>query len=92
MPLDITPMPAPKILEGLEAMDLVCIDDLHKIAGLSEWEQALFACFNRLRDNGTHLIISADCKPTQLPVQLVDLQTRLNWGLTLKLQPLNIKS
>src|SRR5210317_2285362 len=36
-------------LQGLEALDLVCVDDLHVIAGNDRWEEALFHCFNRVR-------------------------------------------
>jgi DnaA family protein len=32
--------------------------------------------------------LSAACLPKELPIQLPDLKTRLNWGLTLKIQPL----
>src|SRR5262245_60431131 len=31
----------PQALEGCEALDLVCIDDAHLIAGQPEWERAL---------------------------------------------------
>jgi len=47
---------APAVLEGLEQMQLVCLDDVHAIAGNENWEQALFDLFNRLRDSGSTLL------------------------------------
>ena len=36
-----------EILQGLDKQALVCLDDIDKIAGLADWEQALFHCFNQ---------------------------------------------
>ncbi len=82
-------LPEASILDGLEAMDLVCIDDIDQFLDQANWEQALFNFFNRLRDNNKRLIVASQYSPTQIPVQLSDLKTRLSWGLTLKLQALD---
>lgn len=76
------------ILQGLEVMTLVCIDDAQMIAGESVWEQALFHCFNRLRDSGKSLIISADKNPASLTVGLQDLKSRLAWGVVVQMHTL----
>ncbi len=76
------------ILDGLEDQDLVCLDDLDAVAGDAAWEQALFNLFNRLRDAGHGLVVSAQAPPDGVPIQLPDLKTRLAWGLTLMLRPL----
>jgi DnaA family protein len=39
--------------------------------------------------NNHQLIVSADCPPAYLAIELADLKTRMNWGLTLKLQELS---
>lgn len=77
-----------EMLDGLEDQDLVCLDDLDALAGDVAWEQALFDLFNRLRDAGQGLIVTAQSPPDALPFQLPDLKTRLSWGLTLLLRPL----
>lgn len=82
-------LPPPEVLEGLESFDLVCIDNIENCAGESSWEQALFNFYNRNRENDHQLIISADCPPGFLPLELPDLKTRMGWGITLKLQELN---
>ncbi len=82
-------LPEASILDGLDNMDLVCIDDIDRFLGQANWEQALFNFFNKLRDNNKRLIVASQYSPTQIPVQLSDLKTRLSWGLTLKLQALD---
>jgi len=80
---------APEMLEGLEMLDLVAVDDVEQVAADAVWEEALFGLFNRCRDRGTHMLFSADRGPAALPLQLPDLRSRLAWGLTLSLQPLD---
>ncbi|MCX7087862.1 MAG: DnaA regulatory inactivator Hda [Methylococcales bacterium] len=81
-------LPDVSILDDLDAIESVCIDNIDAIAGIDEWEHAFFNFFNRHRDNDQHLILSASSPPVYLTVQLADLKTRLNWGLTLKLKAL----
>jgi DnaA-homolog protein len=81
-------LPPPAMLEGLEDMELVCLDDVQHIAEHSEWQQALFNFYNLHRQNSHHLLLAADCPPKFLPFVLPDLKTRMSWGLTLKIQPL----
>lgn len=80
---------APAMLQGLETRDLVAVDDVNAVAGLDDWEHALFTLFNNCREAGTRLLFSADQGPAGLPLQLPDLRTRLAWGLTLGLQALD---
>ena len=79
---------APEILHDLEAIQLVCLDDVHRVAGQRAWEQALFHLFNQLRDHGGRLLASADSSPQNLPVSLPDLGSRLGWGPVYQLRPL----
>ncbi len=78
----------PEILESLEQAELVCLDDIDRIAGISEWETALFHLFNRLRDSGRKLLVSAAQPPTLLDIRLPDLKSRLAWGVSHVLKPL----
>lgn len=78
----------PAMLEGMEQYDWVCLDDIDRIAGVPEWETALFHAYNRIALAGHHLIVTAAVSPTALSVQLPDLQSRLGWGPVFQLQPL----
>jgi len=81
-------LPDPSLLNGLDEYDVVCFDNIERIAGNPAWELAFFNFFNQHRDRGHKLIVSASSAPNDIAVQLPDLKTRLNWGLTLKIQPL----
>ena len=48
----------PELLDGLESLDLVCIDDLNTICANREWEVACFNLINRCNDTGCRLIFS----------------------------------
>ena len=79
---------APALLEGLEALSLVCIDDIDAIAGDAAWEAALFHLFNRVRAGGGRIAITGAASPRALGLGLPDLATRLAWGLVFQLHPL----
>jgi DnaA family protein len=81
-------LPDAAILTGVDELDVVCLDNVEQIAGNKDWEIAVFNFFNRHRDSNHTLILSACCLPNDIAIQLPDLKTRLNWGLTLKIQPL----
>ena len=48
------------LLDGLESLDLVCIDDIDKISSNKYWEVACFNLINRCNESGCRLIFS--CK------------------------------
>ena len=80
---------SPSALEGLEAMSLVAVDELERLAGQRDWQVELFHLFNRIRDRGGRLVVAAGCKPVELGLELPDLVSRLQWGLVLRLQELD---
>jgi len=82
------PKDAVASLQGLEKLDLVCVDDLHVIAGDEAWEEALFHCFNRIRKANGRLLVSSQKRLSALNLGLPDLASRLAWGLRLPLMPL----
>lgn len=89
LPLDeLKPMGA-GILEGMEYLDLVCIDGISAVAGERAWEEALFHFFNRIREQGNTLIIAATAAPRHLGINLPDLASRLSWGMVFQVQPLS---
>src|SRR5579872_3537417 len=50
---------SPDVFEGLESRQLICIDDIHLIAGKPVWEEAIFHAYNRIYDTGGQLIVTA---------------------------------
>ncbi len=82
IPLKLDDELPPELLDGLEVMDLVCLDDVHKVMGDRKWEEALFHFFNRIRENNGRLILAAENNAVNLNINLPDLKSRLTWGLT----------
>lgn len=77
--------PPEALLAGTESMALVCLDDIDAVQGDADWERALFHFFNRARDVGCRLLITANASPRGLAVQLADLRSRLSWGVVFQL-------
>ncbi len=89
LPMQQLPELTPAVFDGLEQMALVCLDDIHAVAGNAPWERALFDLFNRLRDSGSTLLVSAEKRPDRCGFGLADLVSRLGWGVTYVLKPLD---
>jgi DnaA family protein len=79
---------SPAIFEGMELLDLVCIDDVHVIAGKPQWEEAFFHAYNRIHDVGGHLVVTANALPKSLGLVLPDVVSRLSSGIVFQLQAL----
>lgn len=88
LPLDAVAMYGPQLLDNLEQCDLVCIDGVDLVAGHPTWEEALFHLFNRLRDAGRRLLLSASAPPREVPIKLPDLKSRLTLALVFQLHGL----
>lgn len=91
LPLKESKQFSPELLDGLEQFDVICLDDIQSIAGQAEWEEALFNLYNRVRDNGGRLCVTATAAASVLAMNLPDLVSRLNWGPVFQLQPLDDK-
>jgi DnaA family protein len=89
VPLAMAQEVSPALLEGLEEIDLVCIDDIEHICGRLTWENALFALVERLRAEEGVLLVAGRTNPASLNLRLPDLATRLGWGLVYQLHGLS---
>ena len=58
-------------------MDTICVDDIQVVQTKIAWEEALFQLYNKVKDSGSRLIISANKSPSHLEWALADLQSRL---------------
>lgn len=82
-----------EVLDGLEAMDLVCLDDIPIINQLPEkenlqWQRALFDLFNRMFEHNKKLVMTGAINAPNLVFSLADLQSRLRWGESASLKAL----
>lgn len=77
--------PPASVLQGVEDLQLVCLDDIDAVLGDEAWELALFNFFNRARARHCRLVISGSAAPRALAVDLPDLRSRLGWGIVYQL-------
>ncbi len=69
-----------------EFAQVVAVDDVGTLEGSAQI--ALFALYNRLRESGGMLLVSAATAPAHLKLR-DDLRTRLGWGLVYQVQALS---
>lgn len=69
-----------------QAAQVVALDDVETLD--DDAQIALFALYNRLRENGGMLLVSGKTAPAHLHLR-DDLRTRLGWGLVYQVHALN---
>lgn len=78
IPLSMLAATSPEILEGMANRALVCIDDIHLVAGNADWERALFVLYNQILATEGRLIVAANAAPRAAGIRLADLESRLS--------------
>ena len=78
LPMDVLAAAGPGILEGLGDREIVCIDDIERVAGIDEWDLALFTLFNDLDAGSGQLVVSASMAPRECGFDLPDLASRMS--------------
>ncbi|MCG6937453.1 MAG: DnaA regulatory inactivator Hda [Gammaproteobacteria bacterium] len=76
------------IFEGLEQLELICLDDLESWLTDESRETALFDLINRVREGDSYLIMASENPPDEAFIKLPDLRSRLSWGPVFQLQNL----
>ncbi|MBT8119259.1 MAG: DnaA regulatory inactivator Hda [Gammaproteobacteria bacterium] len=79
------------IFDGLEQIELVCLDDIETWLVEPHWELALFDLINRMREKGNCLMLASSHSPDEDFVKLPDLRSRLAWGPVFHLQDISDK-
>ena len=73
------------IISSFDEYDLICIDDIDYIFGLKEWEYSFFTLVNKVISKSKKIIYSSSVSPSSKNIKLLDLQSRLSWGLVFKI-------
>ncbi len=76
-------------LEGLDTLDVVCVDDIHRLCGEQIWEVALYNLINATRASGTRLLLTGRHGPRHLHCLLADVRSRILWGPVFQLHELS---
>ena len=77
LPLLDLPVLTAEVFEGLASRPLICLDDIHALAGDPGQELALFGLINEVRDLGHSLLFSTAHPLEQAAFDLRDLVSRL---------------
>lgn len=79
----------PDMLSNADHLDLVALDDVDVLAGLSDWEEALFHLYNACLSSGTYLIMTGHHSPDQVAWRLKDWGSRFRSVLAFEPIPLS---
>lgn len=79
------------MFDGLEQVELICLDDIETWLTDKAWEEALFDLINRVREAGHRLMMASAYPPDEAFVKLPDLRSRLLWGPVFQFQSLSDK-
>jgi len=77
------------LLEGCEALDLVCLDGLDAVASDAGWNAAIFRLYTLMQDGQGRLLVASAGPPAGLPFALADLRSRLLAASVHQLHPLD---
>jgi DnaA family protein len=75
--VDLGAAPSSAVLDGCEALGLVCLDGLEHIAHDADWNAAIFRLYTLLQDGSGRLAVASGSPPAGLPFTLPDLRSRL---------------
>lgn len=79
----------PAMLSGLADIELLCIDDVDRVAGDRRWEEALFHLYNQAELAGSPMVLAASTAPRTPPWGLPDLASRLTAAVVWRLRALD---
>jgi DnaA family protein len=83
------PGDATEVLNGLESNHLICIDNVDSLLPNPHWQFALFDLINRVLEQGHSIILTSKKRYDDQNFTLPDLRSRLVWGETYHLAPLD---
>lgn len=77
------------VLEGLTALECICLDDLDQVVGQLDWEKTLFGLLRELQERDGSLVVSAKAPPALLHWALPDLGSRFTAAAIFQLHELD---
>ena len=69
-------------LNFYQSLDVLILDDIHELIGMTKTQNVFFHIFNNLHQLGKQLVLTSDKSPVDLNGMAERLITRLKWGLT----------
>lgn len=69
-----------------QSIDVLIIDDIQDLIDKEKTQVTFFHIFNHLHLNNKRIILTSDCRPSQLKGMPERLLTRFKWGMTVELE------
>ena len=69
-----------------ESIDVLLLDDIQEFAGKEKTQNTFFHIFNFLHQHQRQLVMSSDCRPSDLDGMLPRLISRFKWGMAVALE------
>ena len=69
-----------------QSIDVLLLDDIQFLAGKEKTQNTFFHIFNHLHQHQRQLVMSCDCRPSQLDGMEPRLISRFKWGMTVELE------
>lgn len=79
----------PRLLTGLEQLDVLALDDVDAVAGRRDWEGALFPVLNDFHAGQGVLLLAAERNPAGAGFELPDLASRAAGAVVYRLHELD---
>ena len=68
-----------------QSIDVLLLDDIQEFAGKQGTQNTFFHIFNHLHQHQRQLVMSSDCRPSDLDGMVPRLISRFKWGMTVEL-------
>jgi len=69
-----------------QSIDILLLDDIQFLAGKEKTQNTFFHIFNHLHQHQRQLVMSSDCRPSDLDGMEPRLISRFKWGMTVELE------
>ncbi len=89
LPLGASNTLVPEVMDGLEACQLVVVDDVNRVAGNAAWERGLLMLYEGVRQRTGRLVLAADQAPAHCEFRLPDLKSRFASAATFRLRSMS---
>ena len=76
----------PDFINFYQSIDVLLLDDIHDLAGKKSTQNTFFHIFNYLQQHQRQLIMTSDCRPSELEGIVPRLLSRFKWGMTVQLE------
>ena len=77
------------VLDGLTALECICVDDVDRVVGQLEWERALFGVLREAQEKEGRVVVAARSPPALLPWKLPDVGSRFAAAAIFQLRELD---